>query len=89
MFERFRQVGLFADLAENDLARICSLAGDVQLAPGEVLFREGDWGDRAFVVTSGQVEVLKTTERREVLLAVRSEDDVIGEMALLEGAPRS
>ena len=89
MFERFRQVGLFADLAETDLARICSLAGDVRLAPGEVLFREGDWGDRAFVVTSGQVEVLKTTERREVLLAVRGEDDVIGEMALLEGAPRS
>ena len=89
MFERFRQVGLFADLDEDDLARICSQAGSVRLEPGEVLFREGDWADQAFVVTEGQVEVLKTTDRREVLLAVRGEDDVIGEMALLEQAPRS
>jgi signal transduction histidine kinase len=89
MFERFRQVGLFADLADDDLARICGLARDVRLEPGQVLFREGDWADQAFVVTSGEVEVLKTTDRREVLLAVRGEDDVIGEMALLEHAPRS
>jgi signal transduction histidine kinase len=89
VFERFRRVGLFADLREDDLARICSLARDVHLEPGEVLFREGEWGDQAFVVTAGQVEVLKSTERREVLLAVRGEDAVIGEMALLEQAPRS
>jgi signal transduction histidine kinase len=89
MFEHFRRVGLFADLTDDDLARICSLAGDVHLDPGQVLFREGDWADRAFVVTSGEVEVLKSTDRREVLLAVRGEDDVIGEMALLEHAPRS
>jgi signal transduction histidine kinase len=89
MFERFRQVGLFTDLNDDDLARIRGLARDVRLEPGEVLFREGDWADQAFVVTSGEVEVLKTTDRREVLLAVRGEDDVIGEMALLEHAPRS
>jgi signal transduction histidine kinase len=88
VFERFRRVGLFADLNENDLARICTLAQDVHLDAGEVLFREGDWADQAFVVTAGEVEVIKTTDRREVLLAVRGEDEVIGEMALLEQAPR-
>ena len=80
---------LFAGLSDDDLTRICAEATDVQLAPGEVLFHEGDPGDRAFVVGSGQVEILKATGVRNALLAVRSEGDVIGEMALLEEAPRS
>jgi signal transduction histidine kinase len=41
------------------------------------------------LVVSGEVEVLKATGSRTTLLAVRSEGDVIGEMALLEAAPRS
>ena len=85
----FRRVPLFAGLSDDDLGRICAEATDVRLAPGEVLFREGDPGDRAFVLASGQVEVRKSTGSRDALLAVRSEGDVIGEMALLEQAPRS
>ncbi len=88
-FERFRRVELFAELSDADLGRVCSEAIDVSLTPGEVLFREGDPADRAFVVSSGEVEVLKATERREVLLAVRVAGDVIGEMALLDDEPRS
>ena len=89
MFERFRQVHLFAELSDDDLGRICAMATDVSLAPGEVLFREGDPGDRAFLVSSGEVEILRTTELREVLIAVRTTDEVIGEMALLDEQPRS
>jgi len=89
MLERLRQVELFADLSDEDLGRICSEASDVTLAPGEALFREGDPGDRAFVVAAGEVEILRTTERREVLIAVRTAGEVIGEMALLDEEPRS
>ncbi|MBF4764566.1 cyclic nucleotide-binding domain-containing protein [Nocardioides islandensis] len=87
-FERFRQVALFAELSDDDLSRICNEASDVSLEPGEVLFREGDPGDRAFVISSGELEIIKTTERREVLIALRTADDVIGEMALLDKGPR-
>ena len=87
-FERFRQVGLFAELSDDDLSRICNEASDVSLAPGDVLFREGDPGDRAFVISSGELEIIKTTERREVLIALRTADEVIGEMALLDQGPR-
>ena len=88
-FERFRQVALFAELSDDDLGRICSEASDVSLAPGDVLFHEGDPGDRAFLISSGELEILKTTERREVLLAVRTAGDVVGEMALLDEQPRA
>lgn len=89
MLTRLRRVSLFAELSDDDLARICSESTELRLAPGEVLFHEGDLADRAFLVASGEVEVLKATGTREALLAVRSEGEVIGEMALLEAAPRS
>lgn len=86
---RFRQVPLFAELSDDDLGRICAETTEVRLAPGEVLFREGDSGDQAFVVASGQVEILKATDSRDALVALRSDGDVIGEMALLDDIPRS
>lgn len=89
MLARLRQVSLFAGLSDDDLSRICAEATDLRLAPGEVLFHEGDRGDRAFLVASGEVEVLKATGTSEAVLAVRSDGEVIGEMALLEAAPRS
>jgi signal transduction histidine kinase len=89
VWERFRQVPLFAELADDDLARICGEAQEIRLEPGQLLFREGEWGDRAYVVSAGQVEVFKDADRREVLLAVRGAGEVIGEMALLQQEPRS
>lgn len=86
---RFRQVALFADLPDRDLARICDEAQEVHLDPGDVLFHEGDPGDRAFVVVTGQLEIHKAADRRQILIAVRAEGEVIGEMALLEQEPRS
>jgi signal transduction histidine kinase len=89
IIERFRQVALFADLEDDDLARVCAEADEVRLAPGEVLFREGEGGDRAFIVTSGELDVLKKADDRDVLIAVRGEDQMIGELALLEETSRS
>jgi CRP-like cAMP-binding protein len=89
MLERFRQVPLFADLSDEDLARVCGESLDVQLEPGEVLFREGEPGDRAYVVTAGELAVLRASDRRQVLVAVQGEGAVLGEMALVEEAPRS
>ena len=88
MDERLRQVRLFAELTDDDLVRICQGVEDRALTPGEVLFSEGERGDTAYVVVSGQVEIIKAMGRRETLLAMRGPGDVIGEMALLQEAPR-
>jgi signal transduction histidine kinase len=89
VLEGFRHVPLFADLSDEDLARVRGEALEVQLEPGEVLFREGEPGDRAYVVTAGELDVLKAAERRQVLVAVQGEGDVVGEMALVQETPRS
>lgn len=87
--ERLRAIPLFAGLSDDDLARICTDVVDMALAAGQTLFHEGEPGEAAYVITDGEVEVLKATERREVRLAVRSVGDVIGEMALVEMEPRN
>jgi signal transduction histidine kinase/predicted CoA-binding protein len=83
-----RRVPLFAELPEADLERLCRMITEVQLPEGELLFREGDAGERAYVIEEGEIEILKASAGREVLLAVRQPGDVIGEAALLEEAPR-
>ena len=87
--EALRAVPLFADLSDDDLDALCDGAEEVSLEAGELLFAEGDEGHVAYVVTGGEIEITKTTGGRDMLLAVRGEGSVIGEMALLDAAPRS
>ncbi len=88
MREALCQVPLFADLSDEDLDHLAAGVFSESFPAGTVVFSEGDDGDRACVIIDGEVEVIKVTGPREVLLAVRGPGDVIGEMALLDSAPR-
>ncbi len=88
MYKFLRNVPLFAELPEEDLIQLCRGAEEVALSAGNELFAEGDQGDRAFVIREGQLEIIKSSGGREVLLAVRGSGDVIGELAMLEDKPR-
>lgn len=56
---------------------------------GTVVFEEGDPGSRMYVIQSGEVRVLKRVGSREIELARLGPGEAFGEMALLEGQPRS
>lgn len=58
------------------------------VAPKDILFREGEAGDFAYVLRSGKVEVLKHAAHGEVQLAVLGEGEVFGEMALFDADER-
>ena len=55
----------------------------------EILFREGDPGDVAFVVESGAVEIFRIKGKQEVVLATLERGSLFGEMALIDDQPRS
>ncbi len=57
--------------------------------PGEVIIRQGEAGDCMYVLQSGQVEVLRTKDGKEVRLALCGEGDFIGEMAIFQREVRS
>ncbi len=56
---------------------------------GTVLFREGDRGQTMYVIRSGRVNISKRIGDSEITLAVLGAGEFFGEMALLEGLPRS
>lgn len=56
---------------------------------GEVLFREGEPGDRMFVIQSGAVRITKTMAGEQKVLAVLGPGEFLGEMAILNGKPRT
>ena len=58
------------------------------VAAGEYLFRQGDPGDEAYLVMSGEIEILVGAAGKERVLSVVHRGDVIGEMALLSHQPR-
>jgi len=63
----------------------------LEFGPGEVVFLQGDRGDRLFVVKSGVLEVLSTPSdaTEPVPVAYLGTGEVLGELALLTGSPRS
>ena len=58
-------------------------------APGTVLFEEGQPGDYMYVVQTGEVEIRRQVGETERVLAVLPPGEFFGEMAILNGRPRS
>src|SRR5580692_2834897 len=60
-----------------------------KLTPGEKLFEEGDPGGSMYVIQSGRVRLLRRLGQTEVVIALFGPGEVFGEMAVLEGLPRT
>ena len=85
-----RRVSLFAELPPRDLARISAVAAERTFTDGETIAGQGESGDEMHIVVSGRVRVLRAAPGSgdEAELAVRTEGDVVGEMALITREPR-
>jgi len=80
-----RRLPVFAGLSRRALERVDSLLTPIVFNDGDVLCREGRLGREAFVVISGEVEVSRGADH----LATLGAGAVVGEMALLDRAPRT
>lgn len=81
---------LFSGMDVPSLQAIARTLRGRRFRRGEVLFHEGDPGDALFVVASGAVKVVVPSEDgEEAILATLRRGDFLGELALLDGAPRS
>ena len=84
------RVPLFQGLPRSDLERIAELVQPREVNAGEFLFREGDPGDKFYIVYDGAVEILKERPLGDhERLAVKRGGEAFGEMSLLNDAPRS
>ena len=85
-----RQAPLFSALDDEAAAALQGSLGTVQLRRGEVLFHEGDSGDKLYIVADGKVKLGRTSsDGRENLLAILGPGQMFGELSLFDPGPRS
>lgn len=85
-----RSVDLFAGLEPAVLDAVISVAAVRRFPAGSLLFSEGDRGGSLLVLSSGAISIFRTSASGErAVLAVLRPPEVLGELALLDGAPRS
>jgi signal transduction histidine kinase len=85
---RLRDTPLFGGLDDTELLRLADLGQIVDLAPGELLIREGDVADALYVVLDGELEVTKRAGATEIPVALVGPGSLQGEIAALEGGRR-
>lgn len=61
----------------------------LHFAAGDIVFREGDPPTSAYLVESGQIEILTVKEGVPMVLSVLGPGDLLGEMAVIDDAPRT
>jgi CRP-like cAMP-binding protein len=81
---------LFGDLDAADLDRLAALCRRRDLARGQLLFNQGDEADGLYIVTAGILRIMLVAgDGRELTLNLMEPGDVVGEISLLDGLPRS
>ena len=85
---RLQAVPMFADCTADELDAIDSSLTEVRLERGQVLTREGHYGRQVIFVVDGQLAVTRSSHGDRPV-AILGAGDVAGEMALLEGTPRT
>jgi CRP-like cAMP-binding protein len=59
------------------------------LKKGEIIFHEGNPSDCAYIIGMGSIEIFTTTPKGKKILGVLGENEIFGEMGLIDGLSRS
>jgi small-conductance mechanosensitive channel/CRP-like cAMP-binding protein len=87
--DRLSAVDVFSPLSTEELKQLATATMGHVFAPGETLIRAGDEGSSMFVVHNGRVAVQVVERGKPRTVAVLTEGNFFGEMALFTGEPRT
>jgi uncharacterized membrane protein len=88
--EALRSVPLFASLDDEAARRLRNLMSVREAPPGTLLFKMGDPGDAMYLIEAGQVRIyIHDGDGENLMLAELRDGDFFGEMAIIDGKPRS
>jgi len=78
-------------LSEEQLIAATAQAENVKFAPGQIIFRQGDPADKFYIITKGQVDILRSSKKDgpEMQVARLSEGHYFGEIEVLGRAERA
>ncbi len=84
-----REIPIFADLSPEDLKHVAEVAHEEWYPQNTDIFHQGDEGNMMFVIVDGLLQVVRNMDGKDHVLAERGPGDFLGEMAIIESAPRS
>jgi len=90
IIELLARVPLFSALAEDELARVADVAVRRRFEADQVVFREGDSSNTAYLIRSGHARAVReNADGRSITLARFGPGDIFGELAVLDDERRS
>lgn len=87
--EMLRKIPMFANIDAAKLKLLAFTSQRLSYETGDVLFRQGDPGDAAFLIIAGTAEVTIDTENGPLTVATLGDHDFVGEIAILCDVPRT
>ena len=88
--ELLRNVAIFKDLDDTELGEVAEKCKEEKLNPGEYIFREGEAGNRLYLIVAGEVRISRDVPGSgEEALAVLKPGALFGEMSVFDRSERS
>ena len=87
--EALRNIPMFANVEPTQLKLLAFTSQRLTFGAGQDLFRLGDMGDSAYIIISGEADVLVDKEGTEVAVAKAGKNEIVGEIAILCDVPRT
>lgn len=87
--ELLRRIPMFSKIEPAKLKLLAFTSERLSYSDGDVLCRQGDEGDAAFVIIEGTAEVSIETDKGPLTVATLGDHDLVGEIALLCDVPRT
>ena len=88
--EALGRVAMFQSLGESDLDALAGVARQITAERGELIVSQGSAGESLYIVAKGQIRVYLSDETgKEIILGLEGPGAIFGEIAVLDGEPRS
>ena len=90
LIEFLKNVNIFSKIADNRIKEFESFFTLREYPKGSMIILEEEYGDVVFLVKKGTVKITRVNdEGKEVILSLMGENDIVGEMSVIDGESRS
>jgi CRP/FNR family cyclic AMP-dependent transcriptional regulator len=83
-----RKIPMFAKMETSKLKLLAFASEMISFQDGDIVFNNGDTADYAYVIMEGAVDIITETDRGPIVTATLSQNQLIGELGLLNNTPR-
>ena len=87
--ELLRNIPLFANIEPSKLKLLAFTSERIAYSQDQILCRQGEIGDAAYIIIDGEAEILVDTPSGPMAVATVGRNDIVGEIAILCDVPRT